>query len=193
MHFGFASPLCLRVSSSRVFGRLWGWTLQWAVRGLEPLPQLHRGLPHPPPPPAPHPLHPARRTRAACSAAPRPGPAGRGNRAGQAATSPGSQSPAAENEWAGGAQGLDRGLRGAFSHLQPPGRPTSGLPDASVRLAGCVCHGPLLPRQAELTSPAALSALAGLLDRSRQGSGTSLTQGQNDLGVGGGGESVSGR
>ncbi|XP_036061673.1 atherin-like isoform X3 [Onychomys torridus] len=161
MHFGFASPLCLRVSSSRVFGRLWGWTLQWAVRGLEPLPQLHRGLPHPPPPPAPHPLHPARRTRAACSAAPRPGPAGRGNRAGQAATSPGSQSPAAENEWAGGAQGLDRGLRGAFSHLQPPGRPSwapspvcglllpprgarrgpSGLPDASVRLAGFPIRG----------------------------------------------------
>lgn len=61
----------------------------------------------------------------------------------------------------------------------------SGLPDATVRLAGCVCHGPLLPRQAELTSPAAFSALAGLLYRSRQGSGTPLTQGQNDLGVGG--------
>lgn len=61
-------------------------SLQWAVRGLEPLPQLHRGLPHPPPPPAPHPLHLARRTRAACSAS--AGAAGRGgNRAGQAATS----------------------------------------------------------------------------------------------------------
>lgn len=52
-------------------------------------------------------------------------------------------------------------------------------------MAGCVCHSPLLPRQAELTSPAALSVLAGLLDRSRQGSGTPLTRGQNDLRVGG--------
>lgn len=45
---------------------------------------------------------------------------------------------------------------------------TSGLPDATMQLAVCVSRGPLLPRQAGLTSPAAPSALARRLDRSRQ-------------------------
>lgn len=44
----------------------------------------------------------------------------------------------------------------------------SGLPDANMWLAVCVCRGPLLTPQAELTSPAAPSALARRLDRSRQ-------------------------
>lgn len=44
----------------------------------------------------------------------------------------------------------------------------SGLPDANMWLAVCVCRSPLLPRQAELTSPAAPSALARWLGRSRQ-------------------------
>lgn len=44
----------------------------------------------------------------------------------------------------------------------------SGLPDATMRLALCVCRGPLFPRQAELTSPVAPSALARRLDHSRQ-------------------------
>lgn len=101
MHFGFASRLWLPGILLLSFGRLWGWTLQWAVRGLEPLPQLHRGLPHPPPPPAPHPLHPARRTRTACSASAGAGGAGGGGTGRGRPRCPGSQPPAAENEWVG--------------------------------------------------------------------------------------------
>lgn len=125
--FGFASPLWLPGNLLLSFGRLWGWTLQWAVRGLEPLP--HTAAPGPsastpsasPAPTASNAPHPGclqRSASAGASGAGEPGGAGRD-------VPVGSPRPRRMNgsRRAGEVQGLDRGLRGVLSHLHTP-RPT---------------------------------------------------------------------